>query len=42
MCYWLGCPMIEEDETNNEVLTPAGITQTTEEKLWEREEAVDT
>jgi len=42
MCYWLGCPLIGEDETRNEVLTAASITQKTEEKMWEREEAVDT
>jgi len=42
MCYWLGCPMIGEDETRNEVLTAGRITQKIEEKMWEREEAVDT
>jgi len=34
--------MIGEDETRNEVLTAGRITQKIEEKMWEREEAVDT
>jgi len=34
--------MIREDETRNEVLTARRITQEGEEKMWEREEAVDT
>jgi len=33
--------MIGEDETKNEVLTEAEITQEKEENMWEREEAVD-
>jgi len=34
--------MIREDETRNEVLTAGRITHEAEEKMWEREEAVDT
>jgi len=41
MCYWLGCPMIGEDESKNDVLTAAGVTQEAEDTLWEKEEAVD-
>jgi len=33
--------MTGEDETRDEVLTTAGLTQKTEENMWEREEAVD-
>jgi len=41
MCYWLGCPMIGEENIKNEVFTQEERMQEVEEAIITQEEAVD-